>query len=155
MTMMKMKICLYAVMSLCMLSCTKQKQVIASIDYSFKLTSDSIPSRVRAEADKSIKIRLYVHKTESTAPVNYFFNYYITEGEGKLCNTGGNLNYEVGKDYFFSDATTGGRDTINFKYFPKSFSFPSLTAPVTLNFVVKNSQGYKDVLVYKTNISLL
>lgn len=150
----KMKICLCAVISFCMLACTKEKQP-PSIDYYFKLSSDPVPSRVTAQADRSAKIRLYVDKKDYKAPVNYFFSYTSLEGQGTLSNSVGNMSYEAGKSYWFSDSTTKVRDTLDFKYFPSTFSFPSFTAPVKLNFIVKNSQGYRDTLEYKTTISLL
>ena len=154
MTMMKMQIYVGMVVSLCMFSCTKGKQ-LPSIDYSFNLSSDPVPSRVTAQADRSAKIRLYVDKKDYKAPSNYFFSYTSLEGQGRLSNSGGNLSYEAGKSYWFSDSTTKVRDTLDFKYFPSTFSFPSCTAPVKLNFRVKNSQGYSDTLEYKTTISLL
>ena len=150
MTMMKMKIYVGMVVSLCMFSCTKGKQ-LPSIDYSFKLSSDPVASRVVTELDGSVKIRLYMTKTDQTASANYFFSHYITQGRGQLFKSTGSLNYEEYKDYPFFASTTKNKDTLEFKYFP-SFTPPFYTVPTTINFVVKN-KNYADTIVYQTNIS--
>lgn len=126
-------------------SCQKEKLPI-NTNYPFYLTSDPIPHQVYLQ-NGAIKIRLYINKTGNFNPTEYSFSHYILEGKGKLTDTTQTINYLVNEDYFFATSSDKLKETIYFKY------LPTAVVPTEITFLVKNSQGYSDTLVYKFNIA--
>ena len=90
---------------------------------------------------------MYINKTGNFNPTEYSFSHYILEGKGKLTDTTETVNYSVNEDYTVNTSTDKLKETLYFKYLPTAVVATEIT------FLVKNSQGYSDTLIYKFNIA--
>lgn len=142
---MKKNFHVFLVVCIFFFSCQKEKLPITT-NYPFYLTSDPIPNQVYLQ-NGAIKIRLYINKTGNFNPTEYSFSHYILEGKGKLTDTTETVNYSVNEDYTVNTSTDKLKETLYFKYLPTAVVATEIT------FLVKNSQGYSDTLIYKFNIA--